>query len=197
MVKSIMLMLAERKRKEIIIRIFSLVSILSCIRIYYQDNCKSTFWRNRHSEGYCHTFCIVAPQFYQVPYLYAWYSVVQVCDGDTWYILLECVLLGSGLLVRSLKTEDIRREFQEESKQIADTIFLLWGCKPRSKNGTSTVGQPECGGQVEYIEDMLLKGGELWFVYVLFFIFLICVMSEVIAIKLIKRIPVVKTMVGM
>ena len=29
------------------------------------------------------------------------------------------------------------------------------------------------GGQVEYIEDMLLKGGELWFVYVLFFIFLI------------------------
>ena len=53
------------------------------------------------------------------------------------------------------------------------------------------------GGQVEYIEDMLLKGGELWFVYVLFFIFLICVMSEVIAIKLIKRIPVVKTMVGM
>ena len=32
---------------------------------------------------------------------------------------------------------------------------------------------------------------------VLFFIFLICVMSEVIAIKLIKRIPVVKTMVGM
>ena len=44
---------------------------------------------------------------------------------------------------------------------------------------------------------MLLKGGELWFVYVLFFIFLICVMSEVIAIRLIKRIPVVKTMVGM
>ena len=50
---------------------------------------------------------------------------------------------------------------------------MLLGCKPRSKNGTSTVGQPESGGQVEYIEDMLLKGGELWFVYVLFFIFLI------------------------
>ena len=51
-----------------------------------------------------------------------WCEYAMAIHG-TFY--LNVFFFGVWLFVCSLKTEDIRREFHEESKQIADTIFLL------------------------------------------------------------------------
>lgn len=69
------------------------------------------------------------------------------------------------------------RTFVENFKKKASRLLIPYLCYEFINLGVKLalpqLVNRKVGGQFEYIEDMLFKGGELWFVYVLFIIFLI------------------------
>lgn len=99
-----------------------------------------------------------------------WCEYAMAIHG-TFY--LNVFFLVSGYLFAHSKP----RTFKENFKKKASRLLLPYLCYEVINLGVKMalpqLVNRKVGGQVEYIENMLFKGGELWFVYVLFFIFLI------------------------
>lgn len=99
-----------------------------------------------------------------------WCEYAMAIHG-TFY--LNVFFLVSGYLFAHSKP----RTFAENFKKKASRLLIPYLCYEAVNLGVKMalpqLVNRKVGGQFEYIEDMLFKGGELWFVYVLFFIFLI------------------------
>ena len=99
-----------------------------------------------------------------------WCKYAMAIHG-TFY--LNVFFLVSGYLFAHSKP----RTFKENFKKKASRLLVPYLCYEVINLGVKLalpqLVNRKVGGQIEYFEDMLFKGGELWFVYVLFFIFLI------------------------
>lgn len=99
-----------------------------------------------------------------------WCEYAMAIHG-TFY--LNVFFLVSGYLFAHSKP----RTFVENFKKKASRLLVPYLCYEVINLGVKlalpSLVNRKVGGQFEYIEDMLFKGGELWFVYVLFIIFLI------------------------
>lgn len=99
-----------------------------------------------------------------------WCEYAMAIHG-TFY--LNVFFLVSGYLFAHSKPRTFAENFKKKASRLLIPYFCYEAVNLGVKTALPQLVNRKVGGQVEYIEDMLLKGGELWFVYVLFFIFLI------------------------
>ena len=99
-----------------------------------------------------------------------WCKYAMAIHG-TFY--LNVFFLVSGYLFAHSKPRTFTENFKKKASRLLIPYLSYEVINLGVKMALPQLVNRKVGGQVEYIENMLFKGGELWFVYVLFFIFLI------------------------
>ena len=99
-----------------------------------------------------------------------WCKYAMAIHG-TFY--LNVFFLVSGYLFAHSKPRTFTENFKKKASRLLIPYFSYEVINLGVKMALPQLVNRKVGGQIEYIEDMLFKGGELWFVYVLFFMFLI------------------------
>ena len=103
---------------------------------------------------------------YDIP----WCKYAMAIHG-TFY--LNVFFLVSGYLFAHSKPRTFTENFKKKASRLLIPYLGYEAINLGVKLALPQLVNRKVGGQVEYMEDMLFNGGELWFVYVLFIIFLI------------------------
>ena len=99
-----------------------------------------------------------------------WCKYAMAIHG-TFY--LNVFFLVSGYLFAHSKPRTFTENFKKKASRLLIPYLGYEAINLGVKLALPQLVNRKVGGQLEYVEDMIFKGGELWFVYVLFIIFLI------------------------
>lgn len=99
-----------------------------------------------------------------------WCEYAMAIHG-TFY--LNVFFLVSGYLFAHSKPRTFTENFKKKASRLLIPYLGYEAINLGVKLALPQLVNRKVGGQLEYVEDMIFKGGELWFVYVLFIIFLI------------------------
>lgn len=99
-----------------------------------------------------------------------WCKYAMAIHG-TFY--LNVFFLVSGYLFAHSKPRTFTENFKKKASRLLIPYLGYEAINLGVKLALPQLVNRKVGGQFEYVEEMIFKGGELWFVYVLFIIFLI------------------------